>query len=145
MIKFYKVRPDAIIPQRATPGSAGFDLRADMERSVLLEPGHRTTIKTGISTELSPDVVGLIWPRSGLSVDHGLDKLAGVIDSDYRGEIKVALINHGDKPVRIDPGQKMAQIIFQQVLTEAEIGSGVISETERGSGGFGSTDEKGVQ
>ena len=95
-------------------------------------------INTGIGTEFSPGVVGIIKPRSGIAVKFGIDVLAGTIDSDYRGEIRVCLINHGDIEFNIHVGDRIAQILFMPIITETCEG-GYLSETERGIGGFGST------
>jgi dUTP pyrophosphatase len=83
--------------------------------------------------------VGLVWPRSGLAVRHGIDTLAGVIDSDYRGEVRVVLVNHGTDPFRIAPGDRIAQLLLQRVERAAFVGSAELEDTDRGGGGFGST------
>lgn len=84
---------------------------------------------------------GRVAPRSGLAVRHGLDVLAGVIDSDYRGEIICALINHGDEPIEVEAGMRVAQLIIESIATPEAVWSEDLSETERGQGGFGSTGE----
>jgi dUTP pyrophosphatase len=83
--------------------------------------------------------VGLVWPRSGLAVRHGIDTLAGVIDSDYRGEVRVVLVNHGDEPFRIARGDRVAQLLVQRVERAAFTAVASVDETDRGAGGFGST------
>jgi dUTP pyrophosphatase len=125
------------LPEYASPGAAGADLRS----SVALEiaPGARAAVPTGLSVEIPPGHVGLVWPRSGLAVRHGIDTLAGVIDSDYRGEVKVVLVNHGTEPVRIAPGDRIAQLLVQRVERAAFARRADLPPTERGSGGFGST------
>ena len=89
--------------------------------------------------EIPPGHVGLVWPRSGLAVRHGIDTLAGVIDSDYRGELKVVLVNHGDEPFRIAPGDRVAQLLIQRVERVRFTAAEQVQGTARGSGGFGST------
>ena len=137
MIKFKKTTDTAILPKRATDGAAGFDLHYDGD-PVELFPDQRMILSTGISTEFAPNLVGEIWPRSGWAVKYGLDTMAGVIDSDYRGVIKVVLINHGDRSVHIRPCDRIAQMVFKTVVTES-VESKEISETARNAGGFGST------
>ena len=100
---------------------------------------QRTTIKTGVSFEMSEGLAGLIWPRSGLSVKKGLDVLAGVIDSGYRGEVMVCLYNTSDEDVEIKRGDRIAQIIFQEVPLVSLIESDELEASQRGSSGFGST------
>ena len=89
--------------------------------------------------QIPPGHVGLVWPRSGLAVRHGIDTLAGVIDSDYRGEVRVVLVNHGDEPFRIAPGDRVAQLLVQRVERAAFTAAAEIDDTDRGEGGFGST------
>jgi dUTP pyrophosphatase len=124
------------LPEYATAGAAGADLRAS--ESVVLAPGERAAVATGLRLEIPPGHVGLVWPRSGLAVKHGLDTLAGVIDSDYRGEVKVVLVNHGREPVRIEPGERIAQLLVQRV-ERARFVPGALAGSGRGDGGFGST------
>ncbi len=94
---------------------------------------------TGVRLQIPPGHVGLVWPRSGLAVRHGIDTLAGVIDSDYRGEVRVVLVNHGDEPFHVLPGDRVAQLLVQRVERAAFVAAPAIDETERGGGGFGST------
>ena len=89
--------------------------------------------------QIPPGHVGLVWPRSGLAVRHGIDTLAGVIDSDYRGEVRVVLVNHGDEPFRVAPGDRVAQLLVQRVERAAFTAAAEIDDTDRGGGGFGST------
>jgi dUTP pyrophosphatase len=123
-------------PEYATTGAAGADLRAS--EPVTLPPGARVAVPTGLHLELPPGHVGLVWPRSGLAVRHGIDTLAGVIDSDYRGEVTVVLVNHGDAPVTIVAGDRIAQLLIQPVV-RARFRRGTVAETARAAGGFGST------
>ena len=131
-------------PEYATPGSAAVDLRAALEENevVTLAPGEKAMIPTGIA--ISPettDVVAVIAGRSGLGVKKGvtLSNSIGVIDSDYRGEISVGLINHGGEPFEIKRGDRIAQMMFLPVLTASFLVTDTLDETERGAGGFGST------
>jgi dUTP pyrophosphatase len=128
---------DGALPQYGSEGAAGADLTAS--RDVTLAPGARAAVPTGIRLEIPPDHVGLIWPRSGLAVRHGIDTLAGVIDSDYRGEIKVVLVNHGTEPFRIAPGDRIAQLLVQRVERAVFVREGGLASTGRGENGFGST------
>ncbi len=89
--------------------------------------------------QIPPGLVGLVWPRSGLAVRHGIDTLAGVIDSDYRGEVRVVLVNHGDESFRIAQGDRVAQLLVQRVERAAFTAATGIDDTDRGGGGFGST------
>ena len=124
-------------PEYASPGAAGADLRA----SVALEipPGGRAAVPTALRLQIPPGHVGLVWPRSGLAVRHGIDTLAGVIDSDYRGEVRVVLVNHGDEPFRIAPGDRVAQLLVQRVEQASFVAAPRLAATDRGEGGFGST------
>jgi dUTP pyrophosphatase len=96
-------------------------------------------VPTGLFLEIPPGHVGLVWPRSGLAVRHGIDTLAGVIDSDYRGEVKVVLVNHGAEPFRIAPGDRIAQLLVQRVERAEFRRAAALGATDRGAGGFGST------
>jgi dUTP pyrophosphatase len=117
--------------------AAGADLRAAEE--VTLAPGERASVGTGVHLEIPTGHVGLVWPRSGLAVRHGLDTLAGVIDADYRGEVRVVLVNHGREPVRLAPGDRIAQLLVQRVERAVFKVVDALGETGRGGGGFGST------
>lgn len=138
-VSFYKIRPDAIIPSKATPGSIGLDLHS-VEPYVVL-PGQRIVVSTGLQVSLPTGTYGRIAPRSGLAVKHGLDVGAGVIDSDYTGEVRVVLFNHDQNvPFIIRPGYRIAQLILEQALDPVVNESTVpFDGTERGSGGFGSS------
>jgi dUTP pyrophosphatase len=124
-------------PEYASPGAAGADLRAS--EPVTLPPGGRAAVRTGVHVELPPGHVGLVWPRSGLAVHHGIDTLAGVIDSDYRGEVRVVLVNHGGQAFRIEAGDRIAQLLVQRVERPDFTRVPALDTTPRGSGGFGST------
>jgi len=127
----------AALPEYGSAGAAGADLRAC--EAVVIAPGARAAVATGVRLELPPGHVGLVWPRSGLAVRHGIDTLAGVIDSDYRGEVKVVLVNHGEEPFAIAPGDRIAQLLVQAVERARFVAAEQVAATERGSGGFGST------
>ncbi len=125
------------LPEYGSADAAGADLRARV--AVELLPGARAAVPTGVHIQIPPGHVGLVWPRSGLAVRHGIDTLAGVIDSDYRGEVRVVLVNHGEEPFRIEPGDRIAQILVQRVERVVFASAGSLGETARGEGGFGST------
>ena len=132
---------DLPLPHYATAGSAGLDLLAAIDADIELAPGARLAVPCGISIELPTGMEAQVRPRSGLALNHGITCLnaPGTIDSDYRGEIKAILINHGDAPFRITRGMKIAKMVIaayqRAILFECE----ALSETERGAGGFGST------
>ena len=136
-INLTRTQPNAIQPTQAHSSDAGWDLYSCEPKSIL--PNERATINTGISLAIPNSFVGLIWPRSGMAVKQGVDVLAGVIDSGYRGEIKVCLLNTGNMPVIIEVGDRIAQILFQEVpkfkLNEVTD----LNKTDRNSGGFGSS------
>jgi dUTP pyrophosphatase len=128
---------EGALPEYASEGAAGADLRAS--GAVEIPPGGRAAVPTGLFLEIPRGHVGLVWPRSGLAVRHGIDTLAGVIDSDYRGEVKVVLVNHGTEPFRIAAGDRIAQILIQRVERAGFPRAADLAPTERGRGGFGST------
>ncbi len=137
-----RVRENAILPTRATDGSAGMDLYAAVESPITVQPGERVRIPTGIAIGLpSRDTVALIFARSGLAVKYGLtlSNCVGVIDSDYRGELQVGLIHQGDMPYVIEAGERIAQLVIMPVLVPELCETDALEETARGDGGFGST------
>jgi dUTP pyrophosphatase len=138
-LKLKKLSPLALIPQYQTSQSAGFDLHS-IEDIVLL-PGERKLISTGLSFEIPQGYEIQIRPRSGLAYKHGISVLnsPGTIDSDYRGEIKVLLINYSDEEFEIKLGDRIAQAIIQKVIQAQFIEVDSLNNTERGDGGFGST------
>jgi len=146
-IKFKLLRDGAILPTRADPGAAGLDLYVWMPdefsiMGIVLLPKHRKIFKTGLSVCIPTGYYGRIAPRSGLAFKNGVDVMAGVIDSSYRGEIGVILVNHGDKPVVFYKSTRIAQLVIEKIhMGCAEFVSefGDQEKTERGSGGFGST------
>ena len=125
------------LPEYASEGAAGADLRA--REAVVLPPGARAAVATGVHVEIPAGHVGLVWPRSGLAVRSGIDTLAGVIDSDYRGEVRVVLVNHGDAEFRIEPGDRIGQLLIQPVARATFSRAPALAATSRGEGGFGST------
>lgn len=130
-------------PTYATDGSAAMDLRACIEEGVTIQPGHRVLVGTGIALNMmDPGLVAIVASRSGLSLKHGIrvSQGIGVIDSDYHGEISVILSNDSDKAFSIEPGDRIAQLMFQPVVQVAlHFTEEFSTETERGTGGFGST------
>ncbi|NDD63432.1 MAG: dUTP diphosphatase [Acidobacteria bacterium] len=136
-IRVRAVREGARLPLRATPWSAGADLHAI--DGVRLAPGERRLVPTGISVEIPSGYYGRIAPRSGLAVRHGIDTLAGVVDSDYRGEINVLLVNLGDAPVELSGGERIAQLIVEQAAPSEFMWAETLADSVRGDGGFGST------
>lgn len=137
-----KLGKDFPIPDFATPGSAGVDLRACIEQAIQLQPGDTTLIPTGMAIHMGdPAMAATILPRSGLGHKHGivLGNLVGLIDSDYQGEIMVSVWNRGQDHFTIEPGERIAQMVFLPVI---QVGFEVVEEftaSERGTGGFGST------
>lgn len=135
-----KLFPSATLPVRATAGAAGYDIFS-IDSYVVL-PGRRVVVSTGIAVQLPPGTYGRIAPRSGLAVKHGLDTLAGVIDPDYTGEIKVVLQNLDcTQPFVIRPGYRIAQLILEkfEVVDVVEVPGESAPSTVRGAHGFGST------
>jgi dUTP pyrophosphatase len=130
-------------PSYATSGSAGMDLRACMVEPVVLCTGQTKLFKTGIAIDMrDPNIACFVVPRSGLALKHSLSVLnsPGTIDSDYTGEIGVILVNHGETDYTVQPGERIAQMIFMPVIqAELSFVDEFRSQTERGSGGFGST------
>ena len=135
----YTLAPGATAPTRATEGSAGYDLASNGKACI--EPGERILVGTGLSLELPPDIAASVRPRSGLAAKHGITVLntPGLIDPDYRGEIKVILYNAGNKPFWVNRGDRIAQLTFEHILTPELEQAENLDTTERGAGGFGST------
>lgn len=127
-------------PQRATEGSAGLDLRANIDEPVELGPGEIKLIATGIAAEVPVGYAAFIFARSGLGIRHGVTMAngVGVVDSDYRGEIGVGLINLSNKVYIVNPGDRIAQVVIMPVAAAMFV-EGDIGSTDRGMGGFGST------
>jgi dUTP pyrophosphatase len=136
-IKVKKLHPDAIIPHIAHEGDAGSDLFAT--ESVTLNPGERGQVPTGLALELPLGYVSLIWDKSGVSHKGGIKTLGGVIDSGYRGEIQVGVINLGEESYTFEKGHKVAQMIIQKIESPTFEEVEELADTSRGEGGFGST------
>ena len=133
--------PDLPLPEPATPGSAGMDLRACVAQPLLLLPGRRALIPTGFCVALPPGYEGQVRPRSGLALRHGLTMLnsPGTIDADYRGEIAVIAINLGQEPVTISRGDRIAQLVIAPVARARLVLTEELPPTDRATGGFGHT------
>ncbi len=134
------------LPHYATADSAGVDLVAAVENAVILQPGERQLIPTGIAIALPPGTEAQVRPRSGLALRHGITLLntPGTIDADYRGEIGVILINLGHESFAIDRGMRIAQMVVAPVVQVAWDEVAELSESQRGAGGFGSTGVEGL-
>ncbi len=138
-------RPAVSLPAYMTPGSAGCDLCAALETALTLPPGDRALVPTGLAIALPEGLEGQVRPRSGLAVRSGLTVLnaPGTIDADYRGEIQVALVNLGQEDIRIEPGDRIAQLVVGPVVRvvwqEVSPQEAAAHETARGAGGFGHT------
>ncbi|WP_129597036.1 dUTP diphosphatase [Anaerophilus nitritogenes] len=136
-----KLEDKSLLPKYETQGSAGMDLHADIKETITIKPGQRMLVPTGISIELPKGLEAQVRARSGLAVKYGIGLVNGIgtIDSDYRGEIKVLLINWGEENFHIDPEDRIAQLVickYEQISWE-EVD--VLEKTQRGSGGFGHT------
>ena len=137
-----KIGTDIPFPFYASAGAAGMDLCACVDVAVTIAPRQIVSLPTGIAIALpSADYVALVFARSGLGIKHGiaLANGVGVIDSDYRGEIRVGLVNQSDAPYTIQPGDRVAQLAVVPVVQAQLIPCAALDETERGAGGFGST------
>ena len=129
---------DAIVPTRGSDGAVGYDLYSSEDAVVPCQAG-RALVGTGITVVLPPGVYGRVAPRSGLAVKHCINVGAGVIDPDYTGEIKVVLFNHGETDFEIKKGDRIAQLVLERCETPPIEEINIVEDTERGSGGFGST------
>ncbi|QOP66832.1 deoxyuridine triphosphatase [Arthrobacter phage Odyssey395] len=136
-VDLQQLHPDACLPKQGNPSDAGFDLAA--VGSAVIRPGQRATIATGLAVAIPEGHVGYIKPRSGLAAKHGIDVLAGVIDSGYRGEIKVVLLNTGEHEFRVATRDRIAQLVIQPVTAVEYRPVMDLSASARGVGGFGST------
>ena len=137
IMKVKQLHNNAIIPTKTNFNDAGFDLYSTID--VVIQPKQRKTVNTGIALQMPEHFAGLIWPRSGLSVKHGIDVLAGVVDSGYRGEIMVCLYNTSDEDIIINTGDRIAQIIFQEVPRVIMEVHESLGSSQRGENGFGSS------
>ena len=140
-IRVKKLKENAILPTYGSAGAAGADLYACLDEAVTILPGETAWIPTGIALEVPAGCAGLVYARSSLGVKRGLAPAnkVGVIDSDYRGEIRVVLLNHGKEPQTIFSGERVAQFIITPVLTPSYEEVEDLSDTQRSTGGFGST------
>ena len=141
IVQILRLRDDAIVPQYMTDHAAGLDLCAALDGSILLEPGSRMLVPTGLAMAFPVGYEGQVRPRSGLALKKGVTLVnsPGTIDADYRGEIGVIMINHGECPFSINPGDRIAQMLISPV-THAELQVvDTLEETARGAGGFGHT------
>lgn len=144
-LKIRKISENAVIPKRATGGSAGLDLCACIDAPITLNGGETALIPTGLAIELpSAEYGAFVFARSGLAIKHGIGLLnaVGVIDSDYRGEIKVGVINQIGEAYTIEPGERVAQMVILPVSMMPVEEVETLGETDRGAGGFGSTGTK---
>ncbi|WP_223275784.1 dUTP diphosphatase [Paenibacillus elgii] len=144
LIKKLAGNEDIVLPQKMSELASGFDLHAAVSEPVDLGPGERALIPTGFALAMPAGLEAQIRPRSGLAFKHGITSLntPGTIDADYRGEVKVLLINHGKETFTINRNERIAQMVFQTVplITLTEVNE--LDETERGAGGFGHTGTK---
>lgn len=141
-VKVKKLKENAVVPKRATIGSAGADLYACIDEPVTIEPGSLAMIPTGLAIEFeSSDCAAFLFARSGLGVKHGitLSNGVGVVDSDYRGEVCVGLCNVSNESYTISAGERIAQMVIMPVKPAEFVVADELSDTSRGEGGFGST------
>lgn len=140
-IRCRRLHPDAVIPGYATAHAAGVDLHALLETPLTLAPGMRTMIPTGLAVEIPDGCEGQVRPRSGLALRHGIALVnsPGTIDADYRGEIGIIVINHGQESVTFQPGDRIAQLVIAPVTRAAFVEAEQLGETARSTGGFGHT------
>jgi dUTP pyrophosphatase len=132
---------DVELPKKQSAGAAGFDVRAANPEPIELEPGQRTAVPTGIALAIPPGCEVQVRPRSGLALKHGiiLPNSPGTIDSDYRGELKVIMMNLGERPFMVKAGDRIAQLVVGRVIDADWVEVEDLEETERSDGGFGST------
>lgn len=140
-VKVKKLHPDAIVPRYMTEHAAGLDLCTVGTAPVVIAPGERTLLPTGLAMEIPPGYEGQVRPRSGLALKQGiaLVNAPGTIDADYRGEIGIIVINHGQEPVEIMPGDRVAQLIIAPVSRAELVEVDALQDTARNAGGFGHT------
>ena len=140
IVRIERLRPEATVPAAATLHAAGHDLTAALTDDLVLSPGQRALVPTGLAIALPEGFEGQVRPRSGLAFRHGVTVLnaPGTIDADYRGEVKVLLVNLGDAPFVIQNGDRIAQLVVARYERVVFV-EGPLDPTERGAGGFGST------
>jgi dUTP pyrophosphatase len=137
-----RLRADAVLPTYTTEGAAGMDLSAALDAPLVIEPGAHALISTGLAIELPPGHEGQVRPRSGLAARDGVTVLnsPGTIDEDYRGEVRVVLVNHGPRRFVVEPRMRIAQLVVAPVThVTIDVVEEPLSETARGLSGFGST------
>jgi dUTP pyrophosphatase len=141
VVRIRRLRADAVLPRYMTASAAGMDLAAAIDEPVTLTPGNRTRVGTGIAIALPAGYEAQVRPRSGLADRQGVTLLnsPGTIDADYRGEIQVILVNHGDAPFTVQPGDRIAQLIVAPVSRVEWREADALEDTDRGKGGFGHT------
>jgi dUTP pyrophosphatase len=137
VLSFKRLDPKATLPTRGSSHAAGLDLHS--LEDVSLAPHERALVPTGLAAAIPAGFYGRVAPRSGLATKQGLHVLAGVIDADYRGEIRCLLYNAGEEPIFLAAQTKICQLILEKIITPTAVWADEISETKRGSGGFGST------
>lgn len=140
-IRVKKLHPNATLPTYGSADAVGADLYACLEEAVTIQPGEVYWVPTGIALEVPIGCAGLVYARSSMGAKRGLAPAnkVGVIDPDYRGEIKVVLLNHSKEPQILQPGERVAQFVITPVLTPSYEAVEELAETARGAGGFGST------
>lgn len=140
-VRVKKLHPNANLPTYGSAYAAGADLYACLDEPVTIGPGETYWVSTGIALEVPAGCAGLVFARSSLGAKRGLAPAnkVGVVDSDYRGEIKVVLFNHSSEPQTINPGERVAQFVITPVVTPTYVEAEELEETDRGIGGFGST------
>jgi dUTP pyrophosphatase len=140
-VQIKRLRPDAQLPRYMTDGAAGLDLAAALDAPLTLLPGERKLVPTGLAMAIPPGWEGQVRPRSGLAAKHGVTCLnaPGTIDADYRGEVKVLLVNHGAEPFVVQSGERVAQLVIAEVARAELVAVDELGDTVRGEGGFGST------
>ena len=140
-VRVKKLHPNAKLPTYGSPEAAGADLYACLDEAVTIQPGEVYWVPTGIALEVPNGCAGLVYARSSMGAKRGLAPAnkVGVVDSDYRGEIKVVLLNHSKQPQILEPGERVAQFVITPVLTPVYEETEDLSDTSRGIGGFGST------
>ena len=136
-LRFQRLDPRAVLPTRGSSFAAGLDICSIED--LIVEPHQRAMARTGLAMAIPHGFYGRVAPRSGLAVKHGLDVLAGVIDSDYRGELCCILYNTSDTVIELSAGSKICQLIIEKIITPQAIWVNDLDETARGAGGFGST------
>lgn len=140
-VRVKKLHPNAKLPTYGSAEAAGADLYACLDETVTIQPGEIFWVPTGIALEVPKGCAGLVYARSSMGAKRGLAPAnkVGVIDSDYRGEIRVVLLNHSKQPQILEPGERVAQFVITPVLTPAYEEVADLTDTGRGAGGFGST------